>query len=65
MHTIDHLGIAVKSLAHARNEREFVDSFTQRIQALAKAHSLLTESRMQGALPRWARAIVPPTRRKR
>ena len=41
--------IGRQSLAHARTEREFVDSFTHRIQALAKAHSLLTESRMQGA----------------
>ncbi len=37
------------SLAHARSDREFADSFTNRIQSLAKAHALLTESRMQGA----------------
>lgn len=41
--------IGRQSLAHARSEREFVDSFTNRIQSLAKAHALLTESRMQGA----------------
>ncbi len=41
--------IGRQSLAHAHTEREFVDSFTYRIQALAKSHSLLTESRMQGA----------------
>jgi len=41
--------IGRQSLTHARSEREFVDSFTNRIQSLAKAHALLTESRMQGA----------------
>jgi len=41
--------IGRQSLAHARSERDFVDSFTHRIQALARAHSLLTESNMQGA----------------
>ena len=41
--------IGRQSLAHARSQHEFVDSFTHRIQALARAHSLLTESNMQGA----------------
>ena len=41
--------IGRQSLAHARSERDFVDSFSHRIQALARAHSLLTESNMQGA----------------
>lgn len=41
--------IARQSLAHARSERDFVDAFTRRIQSLAKAHALLTESWMRGA----------------
>jgi len=41
--------IGRQSLAHARSQPEFVDSFTNRIQSLAKAHALLTESRIQGA----------------
>ena len=41
--------IARQSLVYARNPNDFVDAFTLRIQALAKAHSLLTESKMLGA----------------
>lgn len=41
--------IGRQSLVHARNERDFIDSFTRRVQALAKAHALLTDSWMRGA----------------
>jgi PAS domain S-box-containing protein len=41
--------IASQSLRHARSASDFVESFTGRVQALAKAHSLLTERRLQGA----------------
>jgi PAS domain S-box-containing protein len=43
------LAIANLSSARARSMAEFVPSFTGRVQALAKAHTLLTETRMQGA----------------
>jgi PAS domain S-box-containing protein len=43
------LAIANLSSARARTMAEFVPSFTGRVQALAKAHTLLTETRMQGA----------------
>jgi PAS domain S-box-containing protein len=41
--------IASQSLRHARSAGDFVESFTGRVQALAKAHSLLTERKLQGA----------------
>src|SRR5207248_9241683 len=41
--------IGRQSLVHAHSERDFVDAFSRRIQALAKAHALLTESWMRGA----------------
>ncbi len=41
--------IASQSLVHAKNPAEFVPSFTGRVQALAKAHALLTRSEMRGA----------------
>jgi len=40
--------IASQSHRHARSPADFVSNLTGRIQALAKAHTLLTESRMQG-----------------
>jgi PAS domain S-box-containing protein len=41
--------IASQSLIHAKSPTAFVTSFTGRIQALAKAHTLLTQRDMQGA----------------
>jgi PAS domain S-box-containing protein len=41
--------IANQSLVRAKSPPDFVSSFTGRIQALAKAHTLLTTSKMQGA----------------
>src|SRR5262252_4632956 len=41
--------IANQSLVRAKSPSDFVSSFTGRIQALAKAHTLLTRSKMQGA----------------
>jgi PAS domain S-box-containing protein len=41
--------IASQSLRHARSAGDFVESFTGRVQALAKAHSLLTEGKLHGA----------------
>ena len=41
--------IASQSLRHARSAADFVESFSGRVQALAKAHALLFERRLQGA----------------
>jgi len=41
--------IASQSLRRAKSRDDFVTGFTGRLQALARAHSLLTQSRMQGA----------------
>jgi PAS domain S-box-containing protein len=41
--------IASQSLRHARSACDFVESFTGRVQALAKAHSLLTDRKLEGA----------------
>jgi PAS domain S-box-containing protein len=41
--------IASLSLLHAKDQTEFVSSFTGRIQALARAHSVLTRTQMQNA----------------
>jgi PAS domain S-box-containing protein len=41
--------IANQSLIHARSPSAFVTSFSGRVQALAKAHTLLTQRDMQGA----------------
>jgi PAS domain S-box-containing protein len=41
--------IAGQSLLRARSPVDFVSGFTGRIQALARAHTLLTQDRMQGA----------------
>jgi PAS domain S-box-containing protein len=41
--------IASQSLRHARSASDFVESFTGRVQALAKAHSLLTDRKLEGA----------------
>ena len=41
--------IASQSLRRAKSPGDFVASFTGRIQALAKAHTLLTETRLEGA----------------
>ncbi len=41
--------IASQSLRHARNPADFVPSFSGRVQALARAHDLLTQTKMQGA----------------
>jgi PAS domain S-box-containing protein len=41
--------IANQSLVRAKSPTDFVSSFTGRLQALAKAHALLTRSSMQGA----------------
>jgi PAS domain S-box-containing protein len=41
--------IASQSLRHARSASDFVESFSGRVQALAKAHSLLTQRKLEGA----------------
>src|SRR5207302_175181 len=41
--------IANQSLRHAKDGREFVSGFGARMQALARAHDVLTRSRLQGA----------------
>ena len=41
--------IASQSLRHAKSASDFVESFTGRVQALAKAHSLLTDRKLEGA----------------
>jgi PAS domain S-box-containing protein len=41
--------IANQSLVRAKSPPDFVSSFTGRLQALAKAHTLLTRTNMQGA----------------
>jgi PAS domain S-box-containing protein len=41
--------IANQSLVRAKSPTDFVSSFTGRLQALAKAHTLLTRTSMQGA----------------
>jgi PAS domain S-box-containing protein len=41
--------IANQSLIHAKSPNDFVASFSGRVQALAKAHTLLTQRDMQGA----------------
>jgi PAS domain S-box-containing protein len=40
--------IASQSLRHAKRPADFVASFSGRVQALAQAHMLLTQARMQG-----------------
>jgi PAS domain S-box-containing protein len=40
--------IASQSLLHAKQPADFVASFSGRVQALAKAHMLLTQAQMQG-----------------
>jgi PAS domain S-box-containing protein len=41
--------IATQSLARARSPGDFVPAFSGRIQALAQAHDLITQARLQGA----------------
>jgi PAS domain S-box-containing protein len=41
--------ISSQSLRHAKNQREFVASFSGRVQALSRAHDLLTATKLQGA----------------
>ena len=41
--------IARQSLVHAKSPADFASSFSGRVQALAKAHSLLTQTKMAGA----------------
>ncbi|SEF12238.1 PAS domain S-box-containing protein [Rhizobiales bacterium GAS191] len=41
--------IASQSLRRAKKPADFVSSFSGRVQALARAHALLTKSKMQGA----------------
>jgi PAS domain S-box-containing protein len=41
--------IANQSLLHAKSPADFVPSFTGRVQALAKTHALLTQTKLQGA----------------
>jgi PAS domain S-box-containing protein len=41
--------IASQSLLHAKTPAEFVPGFSGRVQAMAKAHTLLTKTMMQGA----------------
>jgi len=40
--------IANQSLRHAKNPSDFVSGFSGRVQALARAHDLLTQTKMQG-----------------
>jgi PAS domain S-box-containing protein len=41
--------MANQSLRHARSPSDFVSAFDGRVQALARAHDLLTQTRLQGA----------------
>jgi PAS domain S-box-containing protein len=41
--------IATQSLGRAKSPKEFVASFSGRVQALSRAHDMLTETKMQGA----------------
>ena len=41
--------IANQSMRHARNPSDFVSGFSGRVQALARAHDLLSQTRLQGA----------------
>ena len=41
--------ISNPSLRHAKNPADFVSSFGERVQALARAHDLLTATKLQGA----------------
>jgi PAS domain S-box-containing protein len=41
--------IASQSLRRAKNPSDFVSSFSGRVQALARAHDLLTQTKLQGA----------------
>ncbi|MBV8840355.1 MAG: PAS domain S-box protein [Alphaproteobacteria bacterium] len=41
--------IASQSLGRSRSPQDFVTSFSGRVQALARAHNMLTEAKMQGA----------------
>jgi PAS domain S-box-containing protein len=41
--------MATQSLRHAANPSAFVSAFSGRVQALARAHDLLTEGKLQGA----------------
>jgi PAS domain S-box-containing protein len=41
--------IANQSLLHAKSPADFVPSFNGRVQALAKTHALLTQTKLQGA----------------
>jgi PAS domain S-box-containing protein len=41
--------IASQSLERAKNPQDFVTSFSGRVQALSRAHDMLTEAKMQGA----------------
>jgi PAS domain S-box-containing protein len=41
--------IANQSMRHARNPPDFVSGFSGRVQALARAHDLLSQTRLQGA----------------
>src|SRR5205807_1801781 len=41
--------IANQSSRHSRSPAEFVRSFSGRVQALARAHDLLTQAKLQGA----------------
>jgi len=41
--------IANQSLRHAKSPSDFAQSFTGRVQALAKTHALLTHTKLQGA----------------
>ena len=41
--------IASQSLVHAKSPKKFVSGFSGRIHALARAHTLLTQSSWQGA----------------
>jgi two-component sensor histidine kinase/CheY-like chemotaxis protein len=41
--------ISNQSLRHSKNQKEFVSSFSGRVQALARAHDLLTATKLRGA----------------
>ena len=41
--------IASQSLGRAKSPQDFVSSFSGRVQALSRAHNMLTEAKMQGA----------------
>ena len=57
--------IASQSLQHAKSPADFVATFSGRVQALARAHDLLTQKKLQGAGDHGTRARAGPDRPQR